>query len=222
MGKDKEAGYQPSKMLLGAIKPPKTGSNVRVPKKSVEAEHKTFNTIGSCLHTLMLKPYVQEAEFDHKRRVYAVKMSNGSVYESADLEGWYKKGSCARETQEPWETVKAEALAQASVMKGLMDDPFGDATPTQRKIREITDAMKDLLLYKNNKYGDSAINPKKVFYKGDATNSILIRLDDKLGRVMSNTEEKPRVNDVCDIIGYCTLLLISMGVTAEDIAKFKD
>ena len=93
---------------------------------------------------------------------------------------------------------------------------------TQAKIREITDAMKDLLLYKNKKYGDSAINPKKIFYKGDSTNSILIRLDDKIGRVMSNTEEKPRVNDVCDIIGYCTLLLISMGVTAEDIAKFKD
>ena len=93
---------------------------------------------------------------------------------------------------------------------------------TQQKIRDIMDAMKDLLLYKNKKYGDSAINPKKIFYKGDSTNSILIRLDDKLGRVMSNTEEKPRVNDVADIIGYCTLLLISMDVTAEDIAKFKD
>ena len=122
----------------------------------------------------------------------------------------------AQDAIRPWE------MAQASVMRGLMDDPYGDATPTQRKIREITDAMKDLLLYKNQKYGDSAINPKKVFYKGDSTNSILIRLDDKLGRVMSNTEDKPRVNDVCDIIGYCTLLLISMGVTAEDIAKFKD
>lgn len=93
---------------------------------------------------------------------------------------------------------------------------------TQQKIRDIMDAMKDLLLYKNQKYGDSAINPKKIFYKGDSTNSILIRLDDKLGRVMSNTEEKPRVNDVADIIGYCTLLLISMGVMADDISKFKD
>lgn len=93
---------------------------------------------------------------------------------------------------------------------------------TQEKIKEITDAMKDLLLYKNQKYGDSALNPKGIFYKGDSTNSILIRLDDKLGRVTSNKEEKPRVNDVADIIGYCTLLLISMGVTAEDIAKFKD
>lgn len=95
-------------------------------------------------------------------------------------------------------------------------------TETQKKIVEITDSIKDLLLYKNQKYGDSAINPKKIFYKGDSTNSILIRLDDKLGRVMSNTEEKPRVNDVADIIGYCTLLLISMRVTSEDLKKFMD
>ena len=93
---------------------------------------------------------------------------------------------------------------------------------TQEKIVDVLDGMKDLLLYKNSKYGDSAINPKKIFYKGDSTNSILIRLDDKIGRVMSNPDEKPRVNDVCDIIGYCTLLLISMGITSEDLIKFKD
>lgn len=93
---------------------------------------------------------------------------------------------------------------------------------TQEKIKEITNAMQDLLLYKNEKYGDSALKPKNVFYKGDATNSILIRLDDKIGRIKSNSEEKPRINDVADIIGYCTLLLISMDVSAEDIAKFKD
>ena len=111
---------------------------------------------------------------------------------------------------------------EAQLYAQTMENPWGDLPPTQQKIHEIMGAMQDLLLYKNQKYGDSAINPKKIFYKGDSTNSILIRLDDKIGRVMSNTEEKPRVNDVCDIIGYCTLLLISMGVTAEDIAKFKD
>ena len=44
----------------------------------------------------------------------------------------------------------------------------------------------------------------------------------KIGRVMSNTEEKPRVNDVADIIGYYTLLLVSMGITSEDLKKFMD
>lgn len=95
-------------------------------------------------------------------------------------------------------------------------------TDTQQKLIDVLDGMKNLLLYKNRKYGDSAINPKKIFYKGDTTNSILIRLDDKIGRVMSNTDDKPRVNDVADIIGYCTLLLVSMGVTAEDLKKFMD
>ena len=109
----------------------------------------------------------------------------------------------------------------AMVKMGYRAEDFED-TPTQQKIKGILSGMTDLLLYKNKKYGDSAINPKKIFYKGDSTNSILIRLDDKIGRVMSNTEEKPCVNDVADIIGYCTLLLVSMGATSEDLKKFMD
>lgn len=92
----------------------------------------------------------------------------------------------------------------------------------REKIIEISDSMKDLLLYKNEKYGDSALSPNNIFYKGDSTNSILIRLDDKIGRIKNNPDSKPRVNDICDIIGYCVLLLASMNVTSEDITKFKD
>ena len=95
-------------------------------------------------------------------------------------------------------------------------------TETQEKIIAITGAMRDLLLYKNKKYGDSALSPKQIFYKGGAVSSILIRLDDKLGRIMANADETPRINDVADIIGYCTLLLIGMGATADDIQKLKD
>ena len=92
----------------------------------------------------------------------------------------------------------------------------------REKIIEITDSIKDLLLYKNEKYGDSALSPKNIFYKGDSTNSILIRLDDKIGRIKNNPDSIPRVNDVCDIIGYCILLLASINVSSEDISKFKD
>ena len=92
----------------------------------------------------------------------------------------------------------------------------------EKRITEIMEAMKHLLVEKNKRYGNSALEPQHIFYKGDAQNSILIRLDDKLGRIKANTENTPRVNDVCDIIGYCTLLLISMGVTKEDIKKLED
>lgn len=97
--------------------------------------------------------------------------------------------------------------------------------PTQRKIREITEAMKDLLLYKNQKYGDSAINPIEIFTKhlkhvDTKTAAILVRIDDKLSRVKNGDEL--RTNDICDLIGYLTLLNVALGTTAEDIAKFKD
>lgn len=93
---------------------------------------------------------------------------------------------------------------------------------SKEKIIEIMDSMKDLLLYKNEKYGDLALSPNNIFYKGDSTNSILIRLDDKIGRIKNNPDSLPRMNDVCDIIGYCTLLLVSMGISSEDIARLKD
>lgn len=117
-------------------------------------------------------------------------------------------------TDEEWREAREKVFSYARGEK-----------PTQQKIRDITEAMKDLLLYKNEKYGDSAISPLCIFTKHiknveNNTASILVRLDDKLSRV-KNAEEL-RTNDVSDIIGYCTLLLISMGVTAEDIAKFKD
>ena len=61
------------------------------------------------------------------------------------------------------------------------DVRYEKLTESQEKIVEICNSMKDLLLYKNQKYGDSALNPNNIFYKGDSTNSIKIRLDDKQG-----------------------------------------
>lgn len=95
-----------------------------------------------------------------------------------------------------------------------------DLSESQKKIIEVCDSMKELLLYKNEKYGDSALNPNNVFYKGDSTNSIKIRLDDKIGRIKNS--EETRINDVCDIIGYCVLLLVSMGTSEKEINLLKD
>lgn len=95
-------------------------------------------------------------------------------------------------------------------------------TESQQKIIEICDSIKDVLLYKNQKYGDSALKPTiNCFYKGNATNSIAIRLDDKLNRIFNN-KSGFRINDVCDLTGYLILLLISIGVNKKDLEKLKD
>ena len=91
---------------------------------------------------------------------------------------------------------------------------------TQQQIKALTNAMQKVLLEKNRRYGDSAMNPLGVFSKLSAQDSIRIRLDDKLKRVQNTAN--PRTNDVCDIIGYCFLLLISIGATEQEILALID
>lgn len=123
-----------------------------------------------------------------------------------------------------------QGLADGSIQKtGDEGDEFllsefnSDKNQTSaEKIIEVCDAMKTLLLEKNKRYGDSALHPRKIFYKGDSTNSILVRLNDKISRIENNIDELPRINDVCDLIGYEVLLLISMSVNQHDILSLID
>lgn len=126
---------------------------------------------------------------------------------------------------ERWESSDGVSWEQTGNVKGMLeynnDGIFiKDLSKSQESIMKICDSMKDLLLYKNQKYGDSALHPNNIFYKGDSTNSIKIRLDDKIGRIKNC--EQIRINDVADVIGYCTLLLISIGACKEDIERLKD
>ncbi len=86
------------------------------------------------------------------------------------------------------------------------------------KIEEVLDSLKELLLYKNKKYGNAALEPLGVFNKGDALTGILLRLDDKLSRIKNNPELAK--NDVADLMGYLTLLCVVNGWTNFD--EFKD
>lgn len=90
-----------------------------------------------------------------------------------------------------------------------------DVSDTQKRIIAILDAVKGLLLYKNRLYGDSALHPAGIFYKGDASDSICMRIDDKLNRIKNNPEN-PRINDVLDSLGYHVLYL-AKRMDCEDV-----
>ena len=75
----------------------------------------------------------------------------------------------------------------------------------EQKLSVVLDSLENLLLEKRKNYGDSAINPVRIFSKHEPDNGICIRLDDKLARI-SNSTEGLRKNDVVDIMGYLTLL----------------
>lgn len=81
-----------------------------------------------------------------------------------------------------------------------------------KHIAIICDSIKELLLTKNLKYGDSALNPSRIFSKADATEQILVRIDDKLSRIQKGAGLLANDEDVIeDLIGYLVLLKIALA-----------
>lgn len=89
-----------------------------------------------------------------------------------------------------------------------MTPPYPD---TQIHIGMICDEVKELLISKNKKYGDSALNPSRIFSKATAIEQILVRIDDKLNRIKQGAGLLANDEDVVmDLIGYLILLKIAL------------
>jgi hypothetical protein len=69
--------------------------------------------------------------------------------------------------------------------------------------------IRDLLIAKNQKYGNSALEPLGVFSQLSAKEGLLVRIDDKLKRIKNGSLEKDDEDVVNDLIGYLILLKIS-------------
>lgn len=75
----------------------------------------------------------------------------------------------------------------------------------------ICDEVKNLLLEKNKKYGDSALNPVRIFSNASTVEQLLVRIDDKLSRLKSGAGLLANDEDVVmDLMGYLVLLKIAL------------
>lgn len=63
------------------------------------------------------------------------------------------------------------------------------------------------LIAKNKAYGDSALNPVRIFSKSDPIEQIRVRLDDKLSRLSRGRLAGEDAE--LDLIGYLVLLLVA-------------
>jgi hypothetical protein len=69
-------------------------------------------------------------------------------------------------------------------------------------------SIAQMLIEKNIAYGDSALDPVRIFSKSDPAEQLRVRIDDKLSRLMKGTEYVGD-NDIDDLIGYLILLKIA-------------
>ena len=89
-------------------------------------------------------------------------------------------------------------------------------TGTQLEIASICDDVKELLLYKNQNYGNSALEPARIFSKASAVEQLLVRIDYKLNRIHKGAGLIGEDEDVImDLIGYLVLLKIGLKQQKE-------
>ena len=81
----------------------------------------------------------------------------------------------------------------------------------QKKIKEVGKEVTNFLLKKNKQYGNSVFEPLAIFSKGIPQDSLRVRIDDKLSRLMRGNDSIEQDEDIVkDLIGYLILLLIMM------------
>jgi hypothetical protein len=79
---------------------------------------------------------------------------------------------------------------------------------TIKDIKRICTQIEKMLIKKNLAYGDSALDPVRIFSKATNIEQLLVRIDDKLSRFARGTDY-PGDNDIDDLIGYLILLKIA-------------
>ena len=86
---------------------------------------------------------------------------------------------------------------------------------TLREAYYILDEIKVLLREKNEAYGDSALNPIRLFSRADAITAIQVRIDDKLSRIQTMGINDKAEDTIKDLIGYLVLLQVARKEKGE-------
>lgn len=106
---------------------------------------------------------------------------------------------------------------QSMYAKEVIDKVQGSLKTIPRNTVEIAiqnecNRLTSLLIDKNRSYGNSALNPTRIFSRSDTTEQLKVRIDDKLSRFMSG-DDTFKENDLDDLIGYLVLLSIAVKET---------
>mgnify|MGYP001774118040 CR=1 FL=1 len=75
-------------------------------------------------------------------------------------------------------------------------------------LRHVLSDIEDMLLKKNAAYGNSALEPVRIFSTASPVEQILVRIDDKLSRLQRGHEYQGD-DTAKDLLGYLILLEIA-------------
>ena len=90
------------------------------------------------------------------------------------------------------------------------------------QVSNVLIEIKDLLIEKNKKYGNSALEPLGVFSQLSAKEGLLVRIDDKLKRIKNGRLDRDDEDVINDLIGYLVLLKIETNSNPKPTSDWRD
>ena len=75
------------------------------------------------------------------------------------------------------------------------------------KVKKVAEEITQMLILKNASYGNSALDPVRVFSKANSIEQLYVRIDDKLSRIARGGDFGNEDN-INDLIGYLFLVKI--------------
>ena len=90
------------------------------------------------------------------------------------------------------------------------------------QVSNVLIEIKDLLIEKNLKYGNSALEPLGVFSQLSAKEGLLVRIDDKLKRIKNGTLDRDDEDVINDLIGYLVLVKIHANSNPKPTQDWRD
>jgi hypothetical protein len=89
----------------------------------------------------------------------------------------------------------------------------------EKDLSQILEEIATMLISKNQKYGNSALEPLGVFSQLPARDGLLVRIDDKLKRIKNGSLDKDDEDVVNDLIGYLVLLKMLTKSEIKEMPK---
>ena len=79
----------------------------------------------------------------------------------------------------------------------------------ERSLDDELAKIREMLVTKNKSYGNSALDPLRIFSKANTVEQLNVRIDDKISRIMQGGEY-PGDDTELDLIGYLILKRIAI------------
>lgn len=76
------------------------------------------------------------------------------------------------------------------------------------EVYQVLSEITEMLIAKNQKYGNSAIEPLGIFSDLSPEEGLKVRIDDKLKRIKNGSLQKDDEDVINDLIGYLVILKI--------------